>query len=127
MYKSTTKTNKNYKLNRFRVSCTTVNYQRSGIFHGLGAVARPAGVVAGIVAIHGVDGQDVDFLANFGGGHAVVLVDGIVIEQPVDVHGQVALRDGALHGHRVAKVRWLVPKLEGRYMRRHLRSESESA
>lgn len=120
MHKSTTITNKDYKLIRYGVSCPTVNNQRCGIFHGLGAVARPAGVVAGIVAIHRVDGEYVDFLAYFGGGHAVVLVDGIVIEQPVDVHGQVALRDGALHGHRVAKVRWLVPKLEGRYMWRHL-------
>lgn len=50
----------------------------------------------------------------------MVLVDGIVIKKPVYIHGQIAFGYGALHGHRVAKIRWLVPKLKGCYMRRHL-------
>lgn len=50
----------------------------------------------------------------------MVLVDGIVIEQPVDVNGQITLGNGALHCYRVAKVSWLIAKLKGSYVGRHL-------
>lgn len=51
----------------------------------------------------------------------MVLVDGIVVEEPVDVHGKVALGNGALHGDRVAEVGGLVPELKGADVWRYLR------
>lgn len=79
----------------------------------MGLVPGPARVVARIVAVHRVNGKDIHLLADLGRGHPMVLVDGIVIEQPGDVHGLIALGNGALHGHRVAKVGRFIPELKG--------------
>ncbi|OIC62894.1 hypothetical protein A7M48_21750 [Acinetobacter baumannii] len=65
----------------------TVDNQGRSVLHHLGLVPCPARIVSGIVAVYRINGQHIDLLADLGRGDPVILVDGIVIEQPGDVHG----------------------------------------
>jgi len=71
--------------------CPTVDNQGSSVLHHLGLIPGPACVVSRIVSIYRINSEHIDLLANLRGRDPVVLVDGIVIEQPGDIHGLVAL------------------------------------
>lgn len=73
-----------------------------------------AGVEAGMVGGHRLDGQHIDAFADAREGDVVVAVNGGIVQQPGDIHGQIPAQNGALHRGRLAVVQRLLAKVKGR-------------
>lgn len=96
----------------------------------LGAVGGPSGgilpvasIIAGVAGRHTLDGEDTAAAAHLGDEDVLVLVieERLIVERPANIQGQIALREGALVGYVLAKVRGLRARGKGRDLGQDLR------
>jgi len=81
-----------------------------------GLILRVTRIESRVVSGHGLNREHIDPLPDTREGYVVETIDGGVIQQPGDIHGQVATQNGALHGGGFSVVQGLLPEIKGRYL-----------
>lgn len=95
----------------------TIHSQLGGMLDLTGQIRGGTCVIARVCAGDCIDVQHTQSFAEFGRRNEV-LVNGLTVQLPSDVDGEVAEHDGALDACRFAKVDGIVTKVEVRYFRR---------
>jgi len=62
--------------------------------------------------MHGIDGQDARLLATLHNGHSGIRVYVGPVEQPGDIHGQIAQVDQTIHRDGLLKVDGMIAKVK---------------
>lgn len=90
----------------------TIDNQLGRVFRRVRIVSRLAGVISRVSSVHGVYGQDARLLTTLDYRHSGIGTNVGPVEQPGDVHRQVAQVDETIHRDRLFKVHGMIPKVE---------------
>ena len=102
----------------------TDDRQLGGVFVLSSVILGDAGVLAGVVGLHGVNAEDDRVSVDRHNGDARLGADGTALVLPVDADGRVALDHLAWHHRRMALVKGVLAEREGLDSRRHLQNPS---
>lgn len=105
-----------------QVRLPTDDRQFGGVFVLSGDVLGDAGVLAGVVGLHGANAEEDRVFVDREDGDARLGADGTALVPPVDADGRVALDHLARHRHRLALAQGVRAERERLDSRRHLQN-----
>jgi len=77
--------------------CLTIHDQPRRVRRDSGLVLRVTRIESGVMSGHGLNGEHIDPLPDPREGNVMKTINGGVIQQPGDIHGQVSTQNCALY------------------------------
>lgn len=94
----------------------TIHKELSSVDRGGPEISGLARVVADMARIHCIDHEDTQAFAHFGGRNTRVMIDRIIVKEPLDVERQITGADQTIHRHGVLEINRSFTEIKMRYL-----------
>lgn len=92
----------------------TIHNEFSRIVNGSSMILCPTTVSARMPGLNTIDAQHTVPLASLNHINAGVGTYAVIVEQPLNINGQVAIGDETHYRHGILNICWLIPEIKGR-------------
>lgn len=94
----------------------TIHKELSSVDRGGPEISGLARVVADMARIHCIDHEDTQAFAHFGGRNTRVMIDWIIVKEPLDVERQITGADQTIHRHGILEINRIFTEIKMRYL-----------